>query len=296
VKGGAYKNWRLNGEYISDPPNDPNRFKVLQPGDLVVFDFIGSVIPDSAKMLLIARHNENDQLIHQRLSLVIGTRKMSVLSLAQLQAIAVEIRDAEHPIHEFTLDEELEDAAKGGAKGRAILGRKPLSRKVGRDELQRARQAGEQVGRAGEEFVLAYLTSLKANGSVEDITWVADINAVAPYDFLVTLIGGDEIALDVKSTAGEFDRPIHVSANELAEMTNATRRYDLYRVFEITENTARLRVAQSVSSFAGTVLESLAALPEGIQIDSISVELATLQFGNSIDLTMPEDAEGELEG
>lgn len=39
IKGGSYKNWRLNGEYIANPPDQPNRFDVLVPGDFVIFDF-----------------------------------------------------------------------------------------------------------------------------------------------------------------------------------------------------------------------------------------------------------------
>ena len=33
IKGAAYKNWRLNGEFIFNPAGDPDRFNVLLPGD-----------------------------------------------------------------------------------------------------------------------------------------------------------------------------------------------------------------------------------------------------------------------
>jgi hypothetical protein len=293
MKGSAYKNWRLDGEYITDPHSEPDRFRVLAPGDFAVLDFAGSVVPDSLKMLLVARNLQVDRPVYDRLLSLMGDRKMIVLPLAQLQAIAEEVDDDEHPVHQLTLYGDLEDAAKGGARGRAALGRRPIARKVGRDELKRAREAGEQVGRTGEELVFAHLIGLKANRKIEDVTWVADVNAVAPYDFLVILTDGREVALDVKSTTGEFDRPIHISSNELAEMS--TRRYDLYRVFEITENAAKLRVAEDVGDFAPPIREQFSSLPEGVEVDSISVEPRKLQFGGTINLRMPDEEEFESE-
>jgi hypothetical protein len=106
--------------------------------------------------------------------------------------------------------------------------------------------------------VFAYLTELKTTGVVRDVEWVSDTNAVAPYDFLVTLATGQEVALDVKSTAGEFERPLHISATELSEMACQTRRYDIYRVFGIVRNRARLRIAENVGGFGAAVRQYLA--------------------------------------
>ena len=36
----SYKNWRLNGEFVNDPES-PERFKPLEKGDFVVFEFAG---------------------------------------------------------------------------------------------------------------------------------------------------------------------------------------------------------------------------------------------------------------
>jgi hypothetical protein len=296
MKGETYKNWRLDGEYIPDPQENATRFHVLQPGDFVVFDFIGAVVPDSARMLLIAQGMDADKLIHQRLTLLLGKRRMAVLSVADLQAIADENNDDEHPIRELTLDTELEDAAVGGAKGVAALNRRSTGRAVGRDELQRARQAAEQIGRIGEEFVFAHLTGLRISGTIQDFKWVSDTNAVAPYDFLIIDKNGREVALDVKSTGGEFERPIHVSSNELAEMTVQTRRYDLYRVYEISESKAKLRIVENLSGIAATVRQLLTGLPEGIEVDSISIEPVTLPFRGTINLTIPDEEEVESEG
>jgi hypothetical protein len=54
IKGAAYKNWRLNGEFIFNPAGDPERFNVLVPGDLAVMEFLGEARPTSLRMFLLA--------------------------------------------------------------------------------------------------------------------------------------------------------------------------------------------------------------------------------------------------
>jgi hypothetical protein len=49
VKIGSYKNWRLDGEFIYDPNSRPDRFHSLQPNDLVLFEFIGELEPQTIK-------------------------------------------------------------------------------------------------------------------------------------------------------------------------------------------------------------------------------------------------------
>ena len=54
VKFGTYKNWRLNGEFIVNPLDSPERYNVLRPGDYALFEFSGSVVPDATKVVLLA--------------------------------------------------------------------------------------------------------------------------------------------------------------------------------------------------------------------------------------------------
>lgn len=102
--------------------------------------------------------------------------------------------------------------------------------------------------------------------------------------------GGAEIAIDVKSTSGEFDRPLHASCAELIEMTGS-RRYDIYRVYELTETSAR--ISESVGQVASSILEHFHRLPTGVQVDSVSVSVAALKFGTDIRLSpaSPEEIE-----
>jgi hypothetical protein len=160
---------------------------------------------------------------------------------------------------------------------------------IGRAELQRACQLAEQTGRIGEAFVLPYLTVLKTEGIIRDFEWVSDPYARAPYDFLIAQTSGAEVAVCVKSTSEEFERPIHISSNELTEMAGAVRRYDLYRVFAIEKNTAKLRIMENVSAFAAAIRQPLGAIPGGSEVDGVSVDPAALPFGEVFNLTIRDE-------
>src|SRR5204862_455109 len=139
----------LDGEYIPNPEDQPDRFNVLEPGDLALFEFQGRIVPTSAKLVLISQKLPADAMIHAELSALLGGRSMVPVSVAQLQGIADRLKDDVHPFHELTLDAELEDAALGGSRGVTALRRRPATRILSRDELQRARRLAEEVGRAG---------------------------------------------------------------------------------------------------------------------------------------------------
>lgn len=283
---------RLDGEYISNPENEPERYNVLGPGDLAILEFQGRIVPVSAKLVLISQDLQVDHILYHELSALLGERSMMAVSVAQLQKIANKLQDDAHPFHGLTLDAELEDAAMGGARGLAAFGRRATTRILSRDDLQRARRVAEEVGRAGEELVCQHLIGLKAQNAISDFTWTSDANAAAPYDFLVTLPDKKEVAIDVKSTTGEFERPIHISCTELTEMTGK-RRYDLYRVFEVLETSGSLRIAENVGAFAATVLKGISRLPAGVQVDSVSVDISALKFGHLLKLTAPSPEEAE---
>lgn len=295
LKGRAYKNWRLNGEYILNPESEPERYNHLQPGDFAVFDFQGRILPTSAKMVLASRAVPQDAIIHESLAMLLDGRSMAAVTLAQLQSIADRLGDDKHPFHELTLDAELEDAALGGVRGITTLRRRQATRTTSREELQRARRIAEEIGRAGEEFVLQYLIDLKASAKVLEFTWTSETNAVAPYDFLIVMPDRQEIAIDVKSTSGEFERPIHVSSAELIEMTD-DRRYDIYRVYELSDTSAILKISENVGELALPILASFKQLPLGVRVDSVSIEINAFKFGSAISLTPPAPEEEEQSG
>jgi hypothetical protein len=159
--------------------------------------------------------------------------------------------------------------------------------------LQQARENADAVGQLGEEYVNAYLTLLKGRGEITDFDWISAENAIAPYDFQVDLIGSQEIDIDVKSTAGEFTRIIHISMGELRAMSDSARRYDLYRIFGANERHAKLRIYENIEEFVMPIMGLFGNLPGGVTSDGISVSPSVLNFGEVIQLDYPEDREEE---
>jgi len=78
-------------------------------------------------------------------------------------------------------------------------------------------------------------------------------------------------------------------------MTVQTRRYDLYRVFGVTQNKAKLRIAEDVGGVAEDIRRHLTGLPDGVEVDGVSIEPAALPFDATINLNIPSEEEFEPE-
>lgn len=297
VRSENSKNWRLNGETIPTL-SETTRFNVLEAGDFAIFDFNEGMTPSSVTIVFIATGVPEDRTIHDALDSYLGPRKMIALSSSELESV-VRSTDAveEHPIFRVTVDvdqpdSELEEVALGGSlkpRRRGIRSR-PSMRVISREDLLKAKENADSTGRRGEQFVNDYLTKLQAERSIRNFRWVSDENAVSSYDFRIH-DGVSEVFVDVKSTQGEFERDLHVSYNELLQMATGPERYDIYRVYEIKESSAQLRIARDMKSFSERILSVLNTLPEEITSDSISFPPSLLQFEAPVELQVQESTE-----
>lgn len=236
-----------------------------------------------------------DAVLHAEFDAFLGMRPMAALAGSDLGKIVARAEIAEaHPIHALLLDAALEDASLGGSTGIRRLSTRPSGRRVSRHDLQRARQRAEDIGNLGEEYVNNFLYRLTEQRSIEAFEWASIENAVAPYDFVRIQLGGERRLLDVKATSGEFNRPIHISFNELLQMRAGPEKYDLYRVYDIAEGTAKLRIAHDLEGFAAGILDVIGALPSEITVDGISVPPSILNFGYEMEIHLvPEPDEFE---
>lgn len=141
----------------------------------------------------------------------------------------------------------------------------------------------------GEEFVQAYLDELRTKGTIREYQWASQDNAVSPFDFWVE-DPASRTLLDVKATTGRFDRNLHISVPELETMLNEPTAYAIYRVYEMSDGSAKLRISESMKEFARAILDVLRNLPNGVQSDGVSVSPSALRFGAEIPLSLPEDA------
>ncbi|WP_028313650.1 protein NO VEIN domain-containing protein [Desulfatibacillum aliphaticivorans] len=291
---GSYKNWRLNGEYIPNPDEEPERFNVLKEGDYALFEFEGSPVPTRAKTLMIAVDEEQDRVLHEVILEWMGRKSMTELPYVDLETIVDKAGPApEHPVYDFLLDSDLEDAVLGGSGGRANLFKRHATRPITQSTLRRRRKEAENIGHLGEEILNAFLEKRVEAGELRSFEWVSEKNAVAPYDFELVNNDGTGVILDAKSTTGEFNRIIHVSMNELVEMASASRRYDIYRLYNVSEKGAKMRICQENRELAVSVIETFKKLPAGIRPDSVSIQTGALTFGKEFELSYPVEQDEE---
>ncbi|KAA3646127.1 MAG: DUF3883 domain-containing protein [Chloroflexi bacterium] len=283
IKGGTYKNWRLDGEFIDNPTMEPERFNILEPDDFVLIEFSGEIQPVSAKLLFISQNVNADREIHAFFRKTMQGKSMKAIDTDFLEKLVkTAVPSDSHPIQDFLLLEQIIDASMGGFEGIQRLVSSPTYQKVTHQDLRSARALAEEVGRRGEELVNDYLYSQKEAGVIKDFEWIAAENAIAPYDFSVLSQDDETINIDVKSTTGRWSSRIHISYNELLQMTVGAEQYDIYRVYDISQSGALLKIASNIRSFGESIVSILEQLPDGIRSNGISVNPDNLKFGEEI--------------
>ena len=305
IKHATYKNWRLNGELIHGPEWNPGAYDSLVAGTIAVMAFRGDPLPVAIDIVLVAAEWPDDAALHADLELLFaqaaGKKGMVAVTAADLTAVVTRAKLPEtHPIRRLTLDPvitpDLEDFIRGGLRGRRGLQQRLGSRGLSRAELARAKAQTEAIGRQGEEIVDMHLRRLSNPGGSWDYIWVADTNAIAPYDFVCTSQGGVmgdfEFKIDVKATSGSFSNDIHLSLAELAEAARSPVQYCLFRVYYLTENGGRLRRSNDIRAFATELLSAHdGAMPGSVKADSFSVPVGTtgLIWDDEMTLDMTSD-------
>ncbi len=229
-KKGMLRHYQLNGELIADR-EDPERFHELRTGDFVIFEFTGDLEPVSARAVFIAKNIVVDSRLHELLDAHMGSSSsMIALQPQEFERLIAQANLPEdHPANLLVMYNALEDAALNGIEGIKALRRSPFNGNVSRRVLDQARKTAQTVGRIGEELVYTYLESKKNSGQILDFEWVADENAISPYDFSIQELDGSTTLVDVKTTKTDFNNRIHISYNELLQ-TQESSRYDIYRV------------------------------------------------------------------
>ncbi|WP_129626095.1 DUF3883 domain-containing protein [Candidatus Oscillochloris fontis] len=267
------KNWRLNGELINNPDNNPDRFNILLPGDIAVMEFNIGPEPETLRIVLIAQGVDDDVQIHHALSIILGTNTMVEVSSAYLGEVVQGISlPSNHSIRGFILSNELESVALGSERATESLLTIPSRAPVSLDSLQRARESAGRIGLLGEQLVSDYFHSRLESGAIHGYHWTSYVDAISPFDFWYSIDGKERILVDAKTTSGIFDNPIHVSLSELRRAAIKLERYDIYRVYNASETTGfgLLVILEDIGEFAASILQTLNTLPAGVSSDGIS--------------------------
>jgi hypothetical protein len=292
---GKQKNWRLDGQFVPDPDREPGRFGELRPGDLAVAEFVGD--PHPAALTLIIISATADARLHARLAATIpgGRRTMIQVSRDDLATAVDEAgTPAAHPIRSIVRDPEFQgdllDAARGDVRALRRLRQRRL-RRVTAADLAAAQAVAERVGELGEVLANAHLQHLQKRLLVERFTWVSRTNVVSPWDFEFEIPNGESVRIEVKSTEGPFERPIHLSAAELEAAAMEGVSYQLWRIYELGEKGAKLRVARDIREWARQIHAGL-RLPSGVRPDSFSIDPVSIpNWGDLETIEGPDPAD-----
>lgn len=156
--------------------------------------------------------------------------------------------------------------------------------KMTREEFEQSLEEAKKTGELGEKLVNSYLTKCKDCGSLLDFRWESKIHPNASYDFWLSELSGIGSYVDAKSTRGEFNTELHISLSELYKM-RVVERYFIYRVYELTDISAKLRVSENMSELATQILKYSDGFPAGIVPDGILLKPAVIKFSEEMSLT-----------
>jgi hypothetical protein len=291
IKGTAYKNWRLDGEFVYNPEGAAERFNVLQPGDIALLGFVGELAPDTVTLLLVGKNTPQDQSLFQGLDEILGTQRMIALEsetlghLCHLQGVP-----QSHPVWSVVSDEDLAEAAAGQAPAVGRILTRPRSANLSLIELQEARREAERIGRLGEELFDIHLRRLLESGEIAGYDWTSDVNAISPYDFRVETIGSTE-KQEIKTTKGDFGREFYLSLAELRDMALGEEPYIIGRVYQVTPEGAKLRYSHQLRAYGQSILDALSTLPDGVTANGVTIRPDETMFDEEINLAGPVDPE-----
>jgi hypothetical protein len=294
--GSGGKNWRLNGELIPNPDFDPNRYDELTPGDLVLFAVGGTVEPVSMSLVLLSQTNPNDASVYEALTRSAGNRKMSVISEEELRSL-VASAPPDHSLRELVdpdLDEALDEAAVGSSEGLKRLRKRGSLRRMTAEAFRDARLKNEATGLGGEQLLNDFLEAELSVGRIKSYKWLAEDNAINPWDFEIEETTGVTRRIEVKTTRGAFNRKIQISQAELefAAEPDAPPT-DLYRLFEYADGSAKLSIAYEIKATASRILEAVQPLSPQVRPDSYTVDISSFPEWSEVELI--EIKEDDLE-
>lgn len=130
-------------------------------------------------------------------------------------------------------------------------------------DLEKAKRNIALIGKRGEELVNEYLERLKALQEVESFEWTnKNRESGLPYDFILN----QKQYIDVKATRFDFSQNIVFSNQEIcfANQQKSDFSYSVYRVSDITETSANLRICTHCMPYIEKIYKEVQIFNEAI--------------------------------
>lgn len=274
------KNFRLNGELVHDPEDQAGRFDILKVDDFALFEFGGNPLPDTVSAVLIAANHTEDAALHELFKLMLPnkTDSMCLVTEEKLNALIDAASPADgHPIRDWLSADLVEGVAVGDSAAVDVINKRRAGRGMSAAALKGAKATAERTGELGEELLDAYLSSAGLTQGISH-AWTSQENAISPFDFLVTTADGQTRHVDAKSTAAKFETPLYLSTAEIRHALSSEVPYDIYRLYEVKETGANLRIARDIKKSLEDLQTALQALPKGVRVDSLAFEPKFFNF------------------
>lgn len=136
-----------------------------------------------------------------------------------------------------------------------IPGKLITERKIRRYDIQRARTIFTEIGKRGEALVAEYFDKLKFENKIKTYNWANENSESGnPYDFCYQDLADNVIYLDVKTTKFDFEQKIIYSDKEIDfALTRPNGCYNIYRVYNLADNSANLRICRDCSSHFASI-------------------------------------------
>lgn len=144
-----------------------------------------------------------------------------------------------------------------------------VQNKYRRTDIEKALKLFRDVGTKGESFVNDYLFKQKKLGLISNYVWENQSKESGlPFDFIIN----DNLYVDVKSTSFEFEQPIYFSNQEIDFATDKENLYSVYRVYDLNENNARMRICSKGNTYLSIMDKHISHF-----VDEIVAQKAILQ-------------------
>jgi hypothetical protein len=285
------KNWRLNGDFILDPPTDPGRFyPVMQEGDLALIGFEGTEWPTRAVVVLLSQ--TADAVLWSELTPNTSKGARSMVQVDQAALLTLADKHGLQPNHIIRrlavtgpvplLPPPVPAPAPPPVAAPALPPKQatgialPLNLKSSQaltpDQLAEQLAAGVLTGKLGERMVDRYLTG-QSTGNIPVHTWVSLKFAKHPYDFeLLAASGAVQAVIDAKATSNPWPGEFYMSIGEIHWARLSQVPYYIYRLSEVGPSGGQLRISSDIRGFAKAALKALLPhLLSGTRITEIAV-------------------------
>lgn len=155
------------------------------------------------------------------------------------------------------------------------------------EELKKVLEEKHQIGVIGENFVNAYLVQKKKGNLIRDFVWVSQIKANSDHDFSITELDGSITYVDVKATKNNLGDRIYISKNELEKISKEGSHYYIYRIFNMKDDRAVLRIISNAHELATEIFQAFKSNERLQEVfpESVSLPATLLDLGDEISLS-----------